>query len=115
MALGGDPTDFAARHLSGRIASSADLILTMTRTHRNAVLEVVPQRLNRTFTLIEAARLITELNARNLTDLANLRPHLDADETVDIADPIGQSPEVFAAVGDQIAAALPPILELCRA
>lgn len=32
----------------------------------------------------------------------------------DIPDPIGQSPDVFAAVGQQIADLLPPVLELCR-
>lgn len=115
LALGGNPNDFAARQLTARIATAADLILTMTRGHRNAVLEIAPQRLNRTFTLLEAARLVTEQNARALTDLANLRPYLDTKNNVDIADPIGQSPEVFAAIGKQIAAALPPIIELCRA
>lgn len=86
----------------------------MTRAHRDAVLEIAPQRLNRTFTLVEAARLVTEQNARAVADLANLRPHLDANDAVDIADPIGQSPEVFAAIGAQIAAALPPVLKLCH-
>nr|WP_141868744.1 low molecular weight phosphatase family protein [Arthrobacter sp. SLBN-53] len=113
--LGGDPSEFAARQLTEKTATGADLILAMTSTHRAAVLEVAPQKLKRTFTLIEAARLITEQNARTLADLANFRPYLDASDNVDIADPIGQSPEVFAAIGDQIAAALPPILELCRA
>lgn len=114
VALGGDPANFAARHLTAKIATGADLILTMTRTHRDAVLEIAPQRLQRTFTLLEAARLVTERNARTLADLANLRPHLDDNDNVNIADPIGQSSEVFAAIADQIAAALPPILELCR-
>lgn len=113
--LGGDPSNFAARHLTGKIAVAADLILAMTRSHRDAVLEVAPQRLRRTFTLLEASRLVTEQNARTVADLANLRPYLDANDAVDIADPIGQSPEVFAAIGTQIATALPPILELCRA
>lgn len=114
VALGGDATNFAARRLTAKIATGADLILTMTRTHRDAVLEVAPQRLRCTFTLLEAARLVTEQNARSVADLANFRPHLDDNNSIDIADPIGQSSEVFAAIGDQIAAALPPIVELCR-
>ena len=112
--LGADPAEFAARPTTERIAGSADLILTMTTAHRASVLEVAPQKLKRTFTLIEATRLVTEQNARTLADLANFRPYLDGNDGLDIADPIGQSPEVFAAVGKQIAAALPPILELCR-
>ncbi|WP_324604725.1 arsenate reductase/protein-tyrosine-phosphatase family protein [Mycolicibacterium neoaurum] len=114
VTLGGDPSNFAARHLTGRIATGADLILTMTRAHRDTVLGIAPQRLNRTFTLLEAARLVTEQNARTLADLANLRPYIRANDTIDISDPIGQSPAVFAAIGDQIAEAVPPILELCR-
>jgi protein-tyrosine phosphatase len=56
--LGGDASGFAARQLTSRIASDADLVLTMTRAHRDAVLELAPHRLHRTFTLREAARLI---------------------------------------------------------
>lgn len=112
--LGGDPSAFAARHLTAKIASGADLVLTMTRAHRDDVLRVAPQKLNRTFTLCEAARLATALGARTVADLANLRPQLAAGELLDIRDPIGHSPEVFEEVGAQIAELLPPVLELCR-
>ncbi|MCU1698734.1 MAG: protein-tyrosine-phosphatase [Mycobacterium sp.] len=112
--LGGEVSNFAARQLTSRIASDADLVLAMTRAHRNTVLELAPHQLHRTFTLSEASRLASECNARNVTDLAALRPHLAAYELSDIADPIGQSAEVFAMVGSQIAVLLPPILELCR-
>ncbi len=74
--LGGDPTDFAARQLTPRIAAGADLILTMTKAHRDAVLELAPNRLQRTFTLAEASQLASELHARTVADLAALRPHL---------------------------------------
>lgn len=86
----------------------------MTRAHRNIVLEHAPHQLHRTFTLNEASLLASECNARNVTDLAALRPQLAAYELSDIADPIGQSTEFFAMVGSQIANLLPPILELCR-
>jgi protein-tyrosine phosphatase len=112
--LGGEVSNFAARQLNPRIASDADLVLTMTRAHRDAVLELAPRQLHRTFTLSEAARLATECNARNVADLAALRPHLAAHELTDIVDPIGQGAEHFAMVGSQIADLLPPILELCR-
>lgn len=112
--LGGDPAGFAARQLSAKIASAADLILAMTRTHRDAVLELAPHRLNRTFTLAEASRLVTELDAQSLAELAMLRPRLAKNLTMDIEDPIGQSPKVFETIGVQIAGLLPPVLELCR-
>jgi protein-tyrosine phosphatase len=86
----------------------------MTRAHRDAVLELAPYRLHRTFTLCEAARLVSECDARDVDDLAALRAQLAADETQDIPDPIGRGPEYYATIGSQIADLLPPILKLCR-
>ena len=114
QALGGDSAGFAARQLTPKIATAADLVLTMTRAHRDTVLERAPQQLRRTFSIPEASQLVTNFGAQSVSDLANLRPHLRADAVPDILDPIGQSPEVFAAVGAQIADLLPPILDLCR-
>lgn len=112
--LGGTASNFAARQLTSRIASDADLVLTMTTAHRDAVLELAPHQLHRTFTLSEVARLASEHNARNVADLAALRPNLAGHELSDVSDPIGQSAEYFSTVGLQIAALLPPILDLCR-
>lgn len=112
--LGGDESDFAARRLTPRIASTADLVLTMTRAHRDSVLELAPHKLHRTFTLLEAARLVADCGAQHIDALANLRSQLAVHDPMDIPDPIGQSAAVFAAVGQQIAELLPPILELCR-
>jgi protein-tyrosine phosphatase len=112
--LGGDVSGFAARQLTSKIAYAADLIITMTSAHRDIVLESAPRQLQRTFTLIEASRLASIEDAGTLADLAGLRPRLGANDKLDIPDPIGQSPEVFAAVGAQIADLLPPIMELCR-
>jgi protein-tyrosine phosphatase len=112
--LGGDASNFAARQLTARIASDADLVLTMTRAHRDAVLELAPHRLHTTFTLSEASRLVSECDARSVADLAALRPQLVVDETSDILDPIGQGPEYYSTIGSQIADLVPPILELWR-
>jgi protein-tyrosine phosphatase len=86
----------------------------MTKAHRDAVLELSPHQLQRTFTLSEAALLASGRDARTVADLAALRPQVAAQELVDLPDPIGQRPEVFSMVGSQIADLLPPILELCR-
>lgn len=112
--LGGQVSDFAARQLTLKIASSADLIVTMTRAHRDAVLELAPTKLRQTFTLSEIARLASQRNARTIEDLAVLRPQLDPQQMPDICDPIGQDAEVFLRVGRQIADLLPPVLELLR-
>ena len=112
--LGGDASDFAARQLKLKIASAADLIITMTAAHRDIVLEAAPRQLQRTFKLTEAAQLASMDGADIIADLGALRPHLSGADIADVPDPIGQSPEVFAAVGAQIADLLPPILEVCR-
>jgi len=112
--LGGNSSNFTARQLTARVASGADLILAMTRAHRDAVLELAPQKLHRTFTLAEASRLISDHGVRTVADLAARRSSLTADESLDILDPIGQSPKVFAEIGSQIAHLLPPILEVCQ-
>jgi protein-tyrosine phosphatase len=112
--LGGEASNFAARQLTSGIASDADLILAMTKAHRDTVLELAPRQLPRTFTLCEAARLASECDARNVIDLAALRPHLTAHELPDIPDPVGRSAEFFTMVATQIADLLLPILELCR-
>ncbi|MGV0618012.1 low molecular weight phosphatase family protein [Mycolicibacterium elephantis] len=111
--LGGDSSNFAARQITPRIASDADLILTMEQSHRDTVMDLAPRQFRRAFTLIEAARLITAYNAQAIEDLAVLRAQL-GHEAVDIVDPMGRSAEFHAKVGRQIAALLPPILELCQ-
>ncbi len=112
--LGCDASDFSARQLTSKIASTADLIIAMTSAHRDIVLETAPRKLQWTFTLTEASHLASMDDAETLSDLAGLRPRLATRDKPDIPDPIGQSPEVFAAVGAQIADLLPPIMELCR-
>jgi low molecular weight protein-tyrosine phosphatase len=112
--LDGDASNFAARQLTSRIASDADLVLTMTRAHRDSVLQLAPRQLHRTFTLSEAARLASECHAQTVADLAALRPQVSGHEVSDIPDPLGQSADFFSMVGSQIADLLPPILELCR-
>lgn len=112
--LGGDPQHFAARQVNARIASNADLVLTMTRAHRHAVLELAPRQLRRTFTLREAAELAARCGAQSLDDLAALRSHLPANDFLDIPDPIGRGADVFDIVGTQITELLPPILQLCQ-
>lgn len=112
--LGGDPAGFVARQFTAKVAADADLVLTMTRTHRDRVLELAPRLLRRTFTLTEAAKLATDADAGHIGDLAGLRQRLTAQDSPDVPDPIGQDAEVFAGVGAQIAALLPPILDLCK-
>ena len=111
--LGGDSTAFAARQLTAKIAGASDLVLTMTRAHREAALEAAPRNLHRTFTLSEAAQLASRPDVQSLADFAALRPELDPATVADIPDPIGRSIEVFAETGSAIAQLLPPVLACC--
>ena len=112
--LGANASDFAARLLTHKIASSADLVITMTREHRDIVLEAAPRQIHRTFTLSEAAYLAADPSVLTLSDPAERRPLMTAGNMPDIPDPIGQSPAVFATVGSQIDALLRPVLLLCK-
>ncbi|MGY4867390.1 arsenate reductase/protein-tyrosine-phosphatase family protein [Mycolicibacterium elephantis] len=112
--LGGDSSNFAARRLTPRIASDADLILTMTRAHLHAVLKLAPRQLNKTFTLSGAAKLVSEFQARTVNDLAALRPQLRTSGLLDIPDPMGRAADFHAMIGSQIAELLLPILSLCQ-
>ena len=110
--LGGNPSNFSARQVTQRIVAEADFVLAMTRAHRDTVLGLAPNKLHRTFTLGEAAKLATEFDAQTIADLASLRSRLSGRVDTDIPDPIGRDLEVFERVGTLIAEQLPPVLEL---
>lgn len=109
--LGGSPDGFSARRISPAVASDADLVLTMTVSHRDAVLAAAPRQWRRTFTLLEAAGLLEKSGARSLDELADARP-VHTIETLDIDDPYRRDLEVYDRVGQQIADALPELLAL---
>jgi protein-tyrosine phosphatase len=111
--LGGDASNFSARQLTSKIAGGADLVLTMTRAHRDSLLELAPRQLNKSFTLDEASTLASQCNPQRIADLAALRAELDSRELLEVPDPNGRDTEFFAMVGSRIADLLPPVLELC--
>lgn len=130
--LGARPEGFRARQLLVEDVYAVDLVLTMTRQHRNAVLQIAPRMMSRTFTLREAAALLRAMDRREkdvlgppgevdltgrgqhlVASLARLRPtrFLDSHQgSDDINDPIGRGMETFQRVGDAIAEALSPML-----
>ncbi|WP_322788807.1 arsenate reductase/protein-tyrosine-phosphatase family protein [Mycolicibacterium rutilum] len=112
--LGGEPSQFSARQLTPPRITGADLVLCMTRSHRDAVLRLAPQQLNRTFTLEEAARLSSEGKTQRTAEFAAIRAHVPSGDALDIPDPIGRNEAYFRMVGERIARVLPPILEVCR-
>ncbi|MGY1740245.1 MULTISPECIES: arsenate reductase/protein-tyrosine-phosphatase family protein [unclassified Blastococcus] len=125
QALGGDPAGFASRRLSPELARSADLVLTMTREHRSAVLGLDPRGLRKTFTLAEAADLVqlADLSGLGLMPVDARTPELglrldaarsrrQSDLSDDIADPVGQRAAAHADVAGRIDRALAPIADV---
>ncbi|MGY1752146.1 arsenate reductase/protein-tyrosine-phosphatase family protein [Blastococcus sp. SYSU D01042] len=111
-----------ARRLSAADLDWADIVLTMTAQHREAVLTLDPRALRRTFTLREAADLCGDLAAHRLTGvpsreggralaaaLAEARAGRRADQE-DIDDPVDGSAAMHTRVVDEIAAALRTLL-----
>lgn len=112
----------AGGHSSRRVSAAdldwADLVLTMTAQHREAVLTLNPRALRRTFTLREAATLCGSLPPRRLTGvplvergrafagaLAEVRVgHRVAYEDID--DPVDGPATLHTCVVDEIAGAL---------
>ena len=85
--------DFRARQLDEGMVAAADLVLTMTREHRSAVVTLAPSALRRTFTLNEFAELLPAARPGGYdTD----RSRLDARSfPFDVPDPFGRSPRRY--------------------
>ncbi len=106
--LGSSPADFRSRPITPSIAKGADLILTATKEHRSAVLEMSPGSLRRAFTLLEFAALVEQCEADDLSALvreaAQKRSLGPAD--ADVMDPYRQGGDIHARVAEQIEAAV---------
>ncbi|MEL4359208.1 MULTISPECIES: arsenate reductase/protein-tyrosine-phosphatase family protein [unclassified Luteococcus] len=129
---GGSGADFIARQLSKEILADQQLVIVASREHRKLVTRMWPKGLARTHTLIDLAQLAgkvsnDELPSRELGPrgwLAALGPVLAAKRGLElprpaaeaeVVDPIGQGPEVFSRMQEQIEAALPPVLRVLGA
>jgi protein-tyrosine phosphatase len=123
--LGGSSDGFTARELRLGQAEGMDLVLTMTRRHRNKVLKGSPRAMRSTFTLAEAAALLPLADTTGIADLPvaeraaalagrlnTARPRRATGDQDDIADPIGQSQAVHTEIARQIAAHLEPLAAL---
>ncbi|MGY1812836.1 arsenate reductase/protein-tyrosine-phosphatase family protein [Blastococcus sp. SYSU D00820] len=120
--LGGDPEGFVSRPFSAEMADDADLVLTMTRDQRRAVLETTPRGLRRTFTLLEAADLVGQVELTGLRTMPlewrarELGRRLDAvrarrqSRDDDVRDPIGHRSSVHEDVAAVIDRALRPLI-----
>ena len=107
---------FVARQLTAELVRSQNLVLTATRGHRSAVVELVPAAVRRTFTVRELARLLAAAGPLPGTTVAERiaalpgavaavrGPATAADD--DVIDPIGRSDAVYRESFDQLAPAV---------
>lgn len=107
VALGDPLPGFRARQLTPESVAAADLVLTMTRAHRSALVQQVPAALRRTSTLREFAALTTLATEQGriggaspgerLAALSELAPRLRSRRTPgpedDVDDPFGRPSE----------------------
>jgi protein-tyrosine phosphatase len=136
-ALAGDADEHRARYLTERMLASQDLILGMARDHRRSIVELVPAKVQVTFTLRELARLAqaadpSELEAaavgpdaktrlrgilRHLSSLrGRVTPPADAADD-DVVDPFGRSWNTYQLSAAQLVPAVDEvarIVELAR-
>lgn len=107
------PTFFSARQIFPEHVRSADLILTATVDHRAAVVELAPAAVRRTFTVLEFARIMSQLRERlGEEPLADLVPRVAAARFAvepgqdDLRDPYGLSDAVYLQSYERIRAAV---------
>lgn len=105
---------FAARRLGLALIDDADIILTATREHRSAVVDLSPAHLRRTFTIREFGRMLESVtmppqsraNAWNevLPELIGQRPLFrpDRPEDDDVSDPYRRGHESYARMVSEI-------------
>lgn len=135
---GADPSTAAAhlaRYLVEPLLADADLVLTMAREHRSHVVKMMPNRLRRTFTVREFARLASTLSteaARAAADAAGENPQdrfaavlravaeqrgltQGVAEDDDVVDPYRRSRETYARSAGQLVPALDEVERIVRA
>lgn len=101
---GVDADGFAARYLTPALLNDADLVLGMSREHRDAATSKAPVRWKRIAVLREFDEAITDGGA----DLAATRFTGDRNRPeLDIGDPMGRPREEF----DRVATELDPLID----
>lgn len=92
-----DITNHTARQLTNEIIYESDLILTMTRNHKNIIINAVPEHSNKVFTLKEYAYIIN--NEEN------------GSKNLDIADPFGLDYNIYEKCAEEIEELLKKIVD----
>lgn len=126
--LGADPAGHRATELATEAIGAADLVLTAERAHRAAVVGALPRASRKTFTILQFARVLAGLEARDqesVTDPVTLVaavaaargvvPPPDAPEEDDVQDPYRREAAVHQEVADTLDRAVGAIAGALRA
>lgn len=114
-ARGGDLTRHRARELGRRLVREADLVLTMAAEHLPYVLAFDRAAAERTFVLGAFARVAPDLaglarSAEQLVAMAARDSAAQEREGDDVADPIGGTPEAYAACAEHVDELVTPVV-----
>ncbi|WP_258358848.1 low molecular weight protein arginine phosphatase [Moorella sulfitireducens (nom. illeg.)] len=112
-AMGIDLREHRARRVTGAMVEDADLILTMTRSHKEFLLHFYPAAGGKTFTLKEYAREDPQKpaeRAQEVTGAGEAAPVIQAADD-DIPDPFGRPLEVYQATARELAGLIRQALE----
>jgi protein-tyrosine phosphatase len=125
-----DTAGFVARQLTAELVAQADLVVTAAREHRSVAAQLHPSALRRVVTLRDLSDLLegadltghqpldrTASWARQVVDAAAMRRGIvpARQEGVDVTDPIGGPPELFAQMAAEVDAVLPAVVAALRA
>src|SRR6266540_897174 len=114
-ARGGDLARHRARELDRRLVRDADLILTMAAEHLPYVLAFDRSAAQRAFVLGAFARVVAELpsparSPEQLVAMALAEGAAHDHVSDDVDDPIGGTPEAYAAIAEHIDELVTPVV-----
>lgn len=95
-----------SRQLTEDMVSNADLVLTMTRTHKEHILNMFPENAGKVFTLKEYARY----NGTKCSSDFNSAGYA-YDYTLDIPDPYGGNREAYRKCAEEIRAQMHQVID----
>lgn len=121
--MGAPADNFESRQLTPAILAEQDLVIALTRKHRSRIVELNPSMLKKTFTLLELARILPQINvapelgpterwAAMIPLAMRARSQFrSAPEDDDVVDPYRRSDDVYEQMRRDITAAVGAIHE----
>lgn len=110
---------FASQALSANMIADADLIIAAETSHMDAILDLAPSAMKRTFTLLQlaemaAAYLVGGVDVPFIEMAPVLRGTVRANHSgeFDLEDPVGYSAAQVRALGDRVNASVQLIVEV---